>query len=1006
MTTGMVEGIWAQPPVHALGWTLVHFCWEGAAVAVLLWCALGLLERREARVRYAAALCALGLMVAAPVATFAHIAAAEYRLRALLQGPVFDIDGGIVVQVGAGDVVVPWTVRAGVALDHACEKTMPWLLLAWMAGVVLFVARLNLGLVVARRMRLVATEPAAEELIELFERLRRRIGVRRAVNLMQSAVVQVPTVIGWFRPVVLVPVSCLMGLSLVQIEAILAHELAHVRRHDYLVSVAQSVVEALLFYHPAVWWVSKQVRRERECCCDDVAVRMSGDRLAYARALSSLEEYRAGLPAMVLGANGGVLTMRIRRLLGLKESAAGSRGAAIALLAAMVVATGMYVGSVARAERAAAHGSSAQLASTQGSVGSNDQAVVAAQPAMRPVLGAVKQVNSFLQEPRGAYKLWLDEDVLWIIMPEERAAYLRLTSDLERDRFITQFWERRNPSGAPANSFKEEHYARIAYSNQHFAADGPGWKTDRGHVYIVYGKPESIDSHPSGGSYAGVPAGVPFEVWSYPSARELGQDGDVLFVDDCKCGKYRLMAKLGPIAGTAAPSARELRFDFAPLVALKDKGQPDMSCTYYAKEIHAHPGTCEEGSANAGSYYCRADDDKKAVQPQSGCEWKVKRLQDWQRSQGQHALPEGGAADQRAGIEKEYPRGRAVLVSSAATGQAGGPAAPSGPVHVASGAMVGNLIDRPDPVYPPIAKAAHVQGSVVLHAIISKTGTVESLDVVSGRPMLTASAKDAVKRWVYKPYMVKGEPTEVETTITVNFTFGDATPAQPPAEQGQGSGPQRISSGAMMGNLIARPNPVYPAEARAAGIQGSVLLRAIISKTGDIEDLKVVSGPKELTESAIDAVKQWKYRPYLLNGEPTEVDTTITVNYTLEVTPPPPPPPPPAGSADLRGPPDEVDASGMQPKRIGNGVSAPLLVFSPDPEMSEEAKRDKVSGNVLLNLWVDENGNPTHVRVRRGVGHGLDEKAVEAVKQYKFKPAMEDGKPVTVSLNVELTSTQ
>jgi TonB family protein len=994
MPAGMVESLWAQPAgyplIHALGWALVHFCWQGAAVAVVLWCSLGLLEGREARVRYAAALAALALMVAAPVATFAHIAAAQYRLRALLQGPVFDIEGGMAVQVGAGDVVVPWTVRAGVALDHA----LPWLLLAWMVGVVVCVGRLNLGLMVARRMRQVATEPAAAELLELFERLRMRLGVRRAVNLMQSAVVQVPTVIGWMRPVVLLPVSCLTGLSEVQIEAILAHELAHVRRHDYLVSVAQSVVEALLFYHPAVWWVSKQVRRERECCCDDVAVRMSGDRLAYARALSSLEEYRAGLPAMVLGANGGVLTMRIKRLLGLKESAAGSRGAAIALLAAMAVGTGMYVGSVARAERSNAARSVAQTAERQ----DGGAVATAPDPLTRTLSDGERQKSSALDTRGALYKSWLDEDVLWIITPEERATFLRLSNDEERDAFIEQFWMRRNPNvDAPENSFREEHYARIAYSNQHFgSADGPGWKSDRGHVYIVYGKPESIDAHPSGGSYAGVPTGVPFEVWHYPAVRGLGQNADVLFVDDCKCGKYRLMAKLGPIAGTAA---RELRFDFAPLVASKDKGQPDMSCTYYGKEIHAHPGTCEEASANAGNYYCRADDDKKAVQPQSGCEWKVKRLQDWQRSRGQHALPEGGAAEQRAGSEKEYPRARAVLVSSAATGQAGRPAAPSGPVRVASGAMAGNLIDRPDPVYPPIAKAAHVQGSVVLHAIISKMGTIESLSVISGPPMLTASAEDAVKRWVYKPYLLNGEPVEVETTITVNFTFGDAAPPLSAAEQGQAGLPIRVSSGAMRGNLISRVDPVYPADARAAGIQGSVVLRAVISKTGTIEDLKVVSGPVELTASAIDAVKQWKYLPYLLNGEPVEVDTAITVNYTLEGAPPPPQPP---GSADLRAPQDDVDASGTQAKRIGNGVSAPLLMFAPEPEMSDEAKREKISGNVLVNLLVDENGNPTHVRVRRGTGYGLDEKAVEAVKQYKFKPAMEDGKPVTVSLNVEV----
>jgi TonB family protein len=727
----------------------------------------------------------------------------------------------------------------------------------------------------------------------------------KVVNLMQSAVVQVPTVIGWMRPVVLVPVSCLTGLSEVQIEAILAHELAHVRRHDYLVSVAQSVVEALLFYHPAVWWVSKQVRRERECCCDDVAVRMSGDRLAYARALSSLEEYRAGLPAMVLGANGGVLTMRIRRLLGLKESAAGSRGAAIALLAAMVVATGMYVGSVARAERSNAARSVAQTAERQ----DGGAVATAPDPLTRTLSDGERQKSSALDTRGALYKSWLDEDVVWIITPEERATFLRLSNDEERDAFIEQFWMRRNPNvEAPENSFREEHYARIAYSNQHFgSADRPGWKSDRGHVYIVYGKQESIDAHPSGGSYAGVPTGVPFEVWHYPAVRGLGQNADVLFVDDCQCGKYRLMAKLGPIAGAAAPAARELRFDFAPLVASKDKGQPDMSCTYYGKEIHAHPGTCEESSANAGNYYCRADGDKKAVQPQSGCEWKVKRLQAWQRSQGQHALPEGGAAEQRAGSEKEYPRARAVLVSSAATGQAGGPAAPNGPVRVASGAMAGNLIDRPDPVYPPIAKAAHVQGSVVLHAIISKTGTIESLDVISGPPMLTASAEDAVKRWVYKPYLLNGEPVEVETTITVSFTFGDAAPPLSAAEQGQAGLPIRVSSGAMRGNLISKVDPVYPADARAAGIQGSVVLRAVISKTGTIEDLKVVSGPVELTASAIDAVKQWKYLPYLLNGEPVEVDTTITVNYTL------------MGAAGVEKPSDIIDPS--RSGRLGEGLA-------------------------------------------------------------------------------------
>ena len=157
-----------------------------------------------------------------------------------------------------------------------------------------------------------------------ISRSARRLGIVRAVTLINSALVQVPIVIGWLRPAVLLPVGCLTGLSTVQIEAIFVHELAHIRRHDYLVSVFQSIVEAVLFYHPAVWWVSKQIRREREDCCDDLAVKISGDPLAYAKALSFLEEQRGSLPAAALGANGGVLAMRIKRLLGYKEPPAYS----------------------------------------------------------------------------------------------------------------------------------------------------------------------------------------------------------------------------------------------------------------------------------------------------------------------------------------------------------------------------------------------------------------------------------------------------------------------------------------------------------------------------------------------------------------------------------------------------------------------------------------------------------------------------------------------------------
>jgi GWxTD domain-containing protein len=150
------------------------------------------------------------------------------------------------------------------------------------------------------------------------------------------------------------------------------------------------------------------------------------------------------------------------------------------------------------------------------------------------------------QELSSTYKTWLNQDVAWIISDEERGAFKNLTNDEERDAFIEQFWLRRNPNpDSPDNEFREEHYRRIAYANEHFAAGKPGWKTDRGHIYISFGKPDSIDSHPSGGSYerpmeegGGETSTFPFEVWHYRYLEGVGDNIDLEFVDSCQCGDY------------------------------------------------------------------------------------------------------------------------------------------------------------------------------------------------------------------------------------------------------------------------------------------------------------------------------------------------------------------------------------------------------------------------------------------------------------------------------------
>jgi beta-lactamase regulating signal transducer with metallopeptidase domain len=223
------------------------------------------------------------------------------------------------------------------------DGAIPGVLLAWLAGVALLTLRLAGGWLWVQRATSRAASPAAEPWQAMAADLARRLRICRPIRLLESAVVEVPTVIGWLKPVVLIPASALAGMAPHQIEAVLAHELAHVRRHDYLVNLLQAVVETLLFYHPAVWWISRRIRQEREHCCDDLAVSLCGDRVAYAAALADLEERRGGAGQLALAATDGSLLHRVRRLLGAPTHAGRAPGwlaGAIAVLLLSAIAAG------------------------------------------------------------------------------------------------------------------------------------------------------------------------------------------------------------------------------------------------------------------------------------------------------------------------------------------------------------------------------------------------------------------------------------------------------------------------------------------------------------------------------------------------------------------------------------------------------------------------------------------------------------------------------------------
>jgi beta-lactamase regulating signal transducer with metallopeptidase domain len=310
----LVETIGASPAAKAVARALVHFLWQGALVGIVTGGILALLEKGRASTRYAVALGALFLMAALPIATASRLTSREAAPLRPATPVTAERVGSVSPSLVAPAFIVTAAGSAGKAWSFGVPL-LPWIFRLWLAGV----AALSLfhlgGWSRVRRLPRQG-RPVGQELQELARDLGRRLGIGRAVALLESSTISVPMVVGWLQPVVLVPASALTGLAPRQLAAILAHELAHVRRHDYLVNLLQTAVETLLFYHPAVWWVSAQVRRERENCCDDLAVVVCGDRLGYARALADLEGLRAPGAPLVLAASGGSLVERIRRLVG------------------------------------------------------------------------------------------------------------------------------------------------------------------------------------------------------------------------------------------------------------------------------------------------------------------------------------------------------------------------------------------------------------------------------------------------------------------------------------------------------------------------------------------------------------------------------------------------------------------------------------------------------------------------------------------------------------------
>lgn len=402
----MVVPVW----VERLGWMLVHSLWQLAVVAILAAVLLRWLRNRSAQSRYAVAVAMLALMAVGPMATWCLVSvepvprvsssraeersAAVQQAASVVQRPVTTEAGSVgfgelktdsalavplAVEAETVNVLGPRSALTGTAVLEASVSStladrkpastatyvresiekiagaikphLPILVSVWLLGVLICSIRPIWGLWIQWRLRHAGLQRVPESIQAMLTALMQKLRLTRAVRIAESALVKVPMVVGYLHPMILLPASVITGLTSSQLEAVLAHELAHVRRHDWLINTLQVIAETLLFYHPAIWWLSSRIRQERELCCDDIALGLNVDKAVFARTLLTLEELRQKAMVPAMAATGGDLTARVRRLLITPQTTPSSAGGTIMGMLVVLMSLVLMVTSLTAASR-------------------------------------------------------------------------------------------------------------------------------------------------------------------------------------------------------------------------------------------------------------------------------------------------------------------------------------------------------------------------------------------------------------------------------------------------------------------------------------------------------------------------------------------------------------------------------------------------------------------------------------------------------------------------------
>ena len=313
--------IFSEQLVHALGWTIIHSLWQGALIGLLVALLMIFLQRNTARLRYF--IYSLSLVIFAGLAMITFISS-YYSYVPDRQEDTF-IAANIHLSLSQEESSAAISDNAGKSVAQAyleafsayCRANMPLIVMIWLMGMLISMLRFLGGYALVRRYRTHRVMEADDKWKKRFKTLAGQLRVSRSIRLLESALVKVPMAIGYLRPVVLVPLGAFSAVPPEQMEAILVHELAHIYRRDYLVNMLQSLLEAIFFYHPVVWWLSGNIRNERENICDDIAITITGNTMEFAKALTNIQEMNLtapGLAAGLSGKNKNRLLCRIRRL--------------------------------------------------------------------------------------------------------------------------------------------------------------------------------------------------------------------------------------------------------------------------------------------------------------------------------------------------------------------------------------------------------------------------------------------------------------------------------------------------------------------------------------------------------------------------------------------------------------------------------------------------------------------------------------------------------------------